>query len=150
MYCVDGVAIAAQCTATYCAPPNLGITRMWICRLNFAQRPIFSGLSFFNEPEILLRCLFFRAWVFLTSLKSQTRDPSLKSLPEDLCSGFLCPEKNPLASAGFEPTTLGSWGEHITLRPTTAKVTKAVNYTSLTDWQMTWWDNVIRIAPFQT
>ena len=28
-------------------------TRMRICRLNFAQRPIFSGLRFFNEPEIL-------------------------------------------------------------------------------------------------
>ena len=36
----------------YCAPPNLGITRTWICGLNFAQRPIFSGLRFFNEPEI--------------------------------------------------------------------------------------------------
>jgi hypothetical protein len=34
----------------YCAPPNLGI-RTWICRLNFAQRPIFSGSMFFNEPE---------------------------------------------------------------------------------------------------
>ena len=32
-------------------PPNLGI-RTWICRLNFAQRPICSGLKFFNEPEI--------------------------------------------------------------------------------------------------
>ena len=36
----------------YCAPPNLGITRTCICRLNFTQRPIFSGLRFFNEPEI--------------------------------------------------------------------------------------------------
>ena len=27
----------------YCSPPNLGITRTWICRLNFAQRPIFSS-----------------------------------------------------------------------------------------------------------
>ena len=35
-----------------CAPPNLVITETWICRLNFAQRPIFSGLRFFNEPEI--------------------------------------------------------------------------------------------------
>ena len=35
----------------YCAPPNLGI-RTWIWRLNFAQRPIFSGFRFFNEPEI--------------------------------------------------------------------------------------------------
>ena len=36
----------------YCAPQNLGITRTWICRLNFVQRSIFSGLRFFNEPEI--------------------------------------------------------------------------------------------------
>ena len=36
----------------YCAPPNLGITRTWICWLKFSQRPIFSGLRFFNEPEI--------------------------------------------------------------------------------------------------
>ena len=36
----------------YCAPPNLCITRTWIRRLNFAQRPIFSGLRFFNEPEM--------------------------------------------------------------------------------------------------
>ena len=36
----------------YCGPPNLGITRTWICRLKLAQRPIFSGLRFFNEPEI--------------------------------------------------------------------------------------------------
>ena len=36
----------------YCVPLNLGITRTLICWLNFAQRPIFSGLRFFNEPEI--------------------------------------------------------------------------------------------------
>ena len=36
----------------YCAPLNLGITKTWICRLNFTQRPIFSGLRFYNEPEI--------------------------------------------------------------------------------------------------
>ena len=30
-------------------------TRTWICRLNFAQGPIFSGLRFFNEPEISRR-----------------------------------------------------------------------------------------------
>ena len=35
----------------YCAPLNFGI-RTWICRLHFAQRPIFSGFRFFNEPEI--------------------------------------------------------------------------------------------------
>ena len=27
----------------YCASPNLGITNTWIRRLNFAQRPIFTG-----------------------------------------------------------------------------------------------------------
>ena len=43
---------ALRPTEIYCAPPNLGVTRTWICRLNFAQRPIFSGLRFFNEPEI--------------------------------------------------------------------------------------------------
>ena len=37
----------------YCVPPNFGITRTWICQFNFVQRPIFSGLRFFNEPEIL-------------------------------------------------------------------------------------------------
>ena len=36
----------------YCAPPNLDITRTWVCRLNFAQRRIFSGFRFFNEPGI--------------------------------------------------------------------------------------------------
>ena len=36
----------------FCASPNIGITRTWICQLNFAQGPIFSGLWFFNEPEI--------------------------------------------------------------------------------------------------
>ena len=50
----NGVDIAAQCTATsfkiYCVPPNLGI-RTGICRLNFAQA-YFSGLKFYNEPEI--------------------------------------------------------------------------------------------------
>ena len=56
LYCIcfDGVVIAAQCTETnniHCSPPNLSIMT-WICRFNFAQRPIFSGLRFFNEPEI--------------------------------------------------------------------------------------------------
>ena len=36
----------------YCAPPNLGITKTWIRGLNFALRPIFSDLRFFNESEI--------------------------------------------------------------------------------------------------
>ena len=37
----------------YGTPPNLGITRTWIFQLSFAQRPIISGLRFFNESEIL-------------------------------------------------------------------------------------------------
>ena len=53
----------------YCAPPNLDITRTWICWLKFSDLRL------------------------LTSLKSQTRDPQFKSLPEDLCPGFLRPEK---------------------------------------------------------
>ena len=32
--------------------PNLELRRTWICQLNFAQRPIFSFLRFFNESEI--------------------------------------------------------------------------------------------------
>ena len=54
-HCIEGVVIAAQCTATFSdllCSPNLGITRTWVCRLNFAQRPIFSALRFFKEPEI--------------------------------------------------------------------------------------------------
>ena len=56
LYTFDGVVITSQCTATflkiYCTPLNRGITRTWICRLNFAKRLSFSGLRFFNEPEI--------------------------------------------------------------------------------------------------
>ena len=61
----------------YCAAPNLGITRTWICRLNLAQRPIFSCLRFFNEPEI-----------------------------SDPCSGFLRPEKIHQAQPDLNPQTL--------------------------------------------
>ena len=71
-----------------CAAPNLGITRTWICRLKFAQRPIVSGLRFFNEPEI-------------ADVAS-----SLKSLPEDFCSGFLHPEKIHWPQPGLNPRTL--------------------------------------------
>ena len=60
----------------YCAPQNLGITRTWICRLNFAQRPIFFRLG------VLYRAWYLRLWT-----------PRLKSLSEDLCSGFLRPKK---------------------------------------------------------
>ena len=40
------------------------------------------------------------------SLKSQTRDPQLKSLPEYLCSGFLRPEKIHRPQSGLNPRTL--------------------------------------------
>ena len=66
----------------YCAPPNLAITRTWICRLNVAQRPIFSGLN----------------------LRLGTH--GLMSLPEDLSSGFLHPEKIHRPQSGLNPRTL--------------------------------------------
>ena len=55
LYCIDRVVIAAQCTATLLR--SIVLPRIWVlgreyCRLNYAQRPIFSGLRFFNEPEI--------------------------------------------------------------------------------------------------
>ena len=77
-----------------CVPLNLDMTRTWICRLNFAQRPTFQ------------------AWGSLTSLKSQTRDP-----PEDLCSGFSRPEKIHRPQPDLNPANLGSRGEHVTPRP---------------------------------
>ena len=83
----------------YCAPPNLGITRTWICKLNYAQRPIFSGLRFFNEPE------------------SQTRGSQLKVSPGGLMLRIFMSWKNPSTSAGFEPANLGSRDEHVTPRP---------------------------------
>ena len=83
----------------YCAPPNLGITRTWICRLNFAQKPIFE------------------AWGFLTSLKSQTREPRIKVPPGGLVLGIFTSWKNPSTSAGFEPGNLDSRGEHDAPRP---------------------------------
>ena len=45
--------------------------------IKFCSEAYFSGFRFFNEPEI-----------------SDSGPPSLKSLPEDLCSRFLRPEKN--------------------------------------------------------
>ena len=54
-----------------------------MCQLNFVQRPIFSGLG------------------SLTSLKSQTR-----SLPEELYSGSLRPEKLHQPQPGSNPRTL--------------------------------------------
>ena len=45
------------------------------------------------------------------SLKFQTRDPSLKSLPEEMCLGFLRPENSSSISAGFEPANFVSRGD---------------------------------------
>ena len=82
----------------YCAPPNLGIARTWMWRLKFAHRPIFS------------------AW----NLRLGTL--SLKSLPEDLCSGFLRTGKTHRPQSGLNPRTLDleastlprdQWGRHI-------------------------------------
>ena len=109
-YCIvfDGVVIAAQCTATffkiYCAPPNLGITRTWICRLNFAQRPIFPGLRFFNEPEI------------------SDSGPPAQSPSGGLALRIFTSWKNPSTSAGFKLANLIFQGEQIiprSPRPTT-------------------------------
>ena len=84
----------------YCAPPNLGITRTWIRRLNFVQRPIFSGLRIFNEPEI-----------------SDSGPPQVKVPPVGLLLRIFTSWKNPSTSARFEPANLGSRGEHVTPRP---------------------------------
>ena len=90
MYCIDWVVSAAQCTATlfkiYCALPNLGtsITKTWIYRLNFAQRPIFQ------------------VWGSLTSLKSQTRDLQL-NVP---LGGLLLLKKMHRPQPDFSPQTL--------------------------------------------
>ena len=74
----------------YCTPPNLGI-RTWICWLNFAQRHFFSGLRFFNEPEI------------------SDSGVQLKIPPGGLVLRIFTSWKNPSTSVGFEPVNLGSW-----------------------------------------
>ena len=105
LYCIDGVVIAANALRPfqiYCVLPNLGVTRTWICRLNFAQRPIFS-----------------------TSLKSQTQDPQLKVAPGELCSGFLRPEKIHRPQPGLNPR---SWISRRARYPETPRPTKC-NFT---------------------
>ena len=77
---------------------NLGI-RTWMCLLNFAQRPISSGLRYFM------------------SLKSQTLDLQLKVPPGGIVSRSFTSWKNPSTSVGFEPANFGSRGEHVTPRP---------------------------------
>ena len=49
LYCI---VMYCELFEIYCAPPNLGIIGTWICRLNFAQKANYSGLRFFNHPEI--------------------------------------------------------------------------------------------------
>ena len=93
------------------APQSLGI-RTWICRLNFAQRPIFSSLRFFNEPEI-----------------SDSRPP------RGLMLRIFRSWRSPSTSAGFEPVNLGSQGKHITLRP--PRLTCRCLYRSLC-WKYFW------------
>ena len=96
LYCIVLYWWSGHCCQMHCDlfqffrdPPNLGITRTWIWQLNFAQRPIFSGLRFFNEPDI-----------------SDFGTPSLKSLLEDLWSGFLRPEKIHWPHPSLNPQTL--------------------------------------------
>ena len=98
LYCVDGVVIAAQCTANFLISIELPEFR-WICRLNFAQMPIFQ------------------AWGSLASLKSQTRDPQLKVPPRGSVLRIFMSWKNPSTSARFESENLGFRGEHVTPRP---------------------------------
>ena len=93
-----GWSLLPQCTATFSDilwPPNVAI-RTWICRLKFAQRPIFSGLRFWN-------------------LRLET--PGIKVPPGGLLLRIFTSWKNPSTSARFEPMYLGSQGEHITPRP---------------------------------
>ena len=99
-----------------CAPSNLGI-RKWICRLNFAQRPIF------------------KVWGSLTSLKSQTRDHQLKVPPGVLVLRILTSWKHPSTSVVFEPANLGSRGEHVTPRPTrSTKLRLCRDQCSINNW----------------
>ena len=65
--------------------PNLD-TRTRICRLNFAQGPMFSGLR------------------FSMNLKSETRDPQLKVPPGGLVLGIFPSWKSP--STSIEASTL--------------------------------------------
>ena len=76
--------------------------------ITFCSEVYFSGLMFCNE----------------------TRNTSLKSFPEDLCSGFLRPEKNSSTSAGFEPRISRQTTQlfRVTFR---SRVSNTVYYTAL-------------------
>ena len=58
--------------------------------IEFAERPVFSGLGFFNEPEI---------------------SNSGPGVPRTCAQDFYILKKNPSTSAGFKPANLGSQGE---------------------------------------
>ena len=93
LYCRAGHCCPMQPNALrtfqiYCAPPNLGI-RTWICRLNFAQRLIFSGLRFFNEPEI-----------------SDSRTPARSCSRRTCTQDFNVLKKIPRPQSGLNPRTL--------------------------------------------
>ena len=107
LYSRSGLCCPMHCDLfkIFCAPPNLGIARTWICRLNFAQRPIFSGLMFFNEPEI-----------------SDSGPPALDFYVL----------RNPSTSAGFETANLGFRSEHVTPRATVLRDTVALAQTLAT------------------
>ena len=67
-----------------------------------------------NTPnKFCSKGLFFKARGSLTSLKSQTRDPWLNILPRRLVLRIFYVLKNTSTSARFEPTNLGSRGEHV-------------------------------------
>ena len=83
----NGLVIALRPFKINCAPPNL-VIRTWLCRLNFAQRLFFSGLRFFNEPEI------------------QIRDPQLKVPPGGLVLRIFTSWKNPSTLSDLKPWIL--------------------------------------------
>ena len=96
----------------YCAPLNLGITRTWI--LNFAQKPIISGLRFCNEPEI--------------------SDSGHPGLVLRISTSW----KKSIELSWVEPTNLGSRGEHVTPRPPKPKM--SYNYNSVVKLLFNWID----------
>ena len=68
--------------------------------IKFCSEAYFSGLRFFNEPEI------------------SDSAPSAQSLSRRTCAQDVYDLKNPSTSAGFETANLGSRGDHGTPRPT--------------------------------
>ena len=56
--------------------------------------------------KVCSEAYFFRIEVFLTTQTLRLGTPSLKSLPEDLCSGYLRPEKIYRPQPGLNPRTL--------------------------------------------